>query len=557
MCFSRESVFRRVFLVTLSLSLLLVPFAEGGQRSGIEASLSPLRQLQPVDLLGAQIPSLFGVPIAHVWAYRYSAADQSFEQIPLQVDEVALYDLTHGGGSPVYETTLDWNGVENGVIDSDDQIVFMARDGGDRVLDAQDWVAGADSTRWEIRISDPAGGEAYVYLYTSSTIEDDDPDFQYVEYVEGSPSSGVASVETETYALGYEGRWRVTDMRATGGPDVLDRVKVRVFGLRGGETEENFETSSSMLGTIGGKVRVTREVQGAESGILTTHVDQFYRDTWHRVVNLRVHSLTDLWYYEDYLPQTGAAKFYSAFPQATGITLDGVNDAVPQTLGLPSWTQASLPGGTFVTCQQALTLFPQPDPGASCVPNAGAHLYWRDDAAFDDLTGVDRKAIGNNGLRLTCLGETNSSAYSLNWEHYFLPPQAPPAPVGQDYSAIEQAPLHATITPQARASLTDCLIEDGDHHDDDGQISFYWSGALGQDSFEIYRGMLQTPFALQHDVALACGLPSDLTEWTTPGDEVSGQPSTYYLVVPRQGSQRAYGMNSFGVPRPPSSSQCP
>ncbi len=106
-------------------------------------------------LTGGQVPELLGTPVATIWAYRYEAAAQNFVQVPVQVDERALFDLTGGRAGPVYELTYDWLGMEDGLLDTDDEIAFMARDAGDRAPDADVWVAGADDTRIGVRLMDP------------------------------------------------------------------------------------------------------------------------------------------------------------------------------------------------------------------------------------------------------------------------------------------------------------------------------------------------------------------------------------------------------------------
>jgi hypothetical protein len=344
------------------------------------------------------------------------------------------------------------------------------------------------------------------------------------------PLSGIAEVESPAYLIGYDGRWLLTRLEIKPGPDLLDRVKVRGYALVGSQTEETYDGTSELLGGRAGKVRAVREVQGAASGPLTTHVDLFYRDTWRRTVHARVHAMPYIWTYLDYLPSAAPGRFFSSTEPA-GIPVDGVDDP-PPAAPVPAWAQASLPGGTLVVHQRELTGFPYPDPGAACAPEAGATFYWRDDASFDDLSGEDGSAYGNHGVYLRCTGDTNASPYSFATTHYFLAPQDPYAAVGPDYAQREESPLGVTASFQVRGEETDARLERVERVGG-GRLELGWTDAVGEDAYEIYRGELAF------------------------GDQETGQPSYYYLVVARRGVEREYGRDGSGAPRPPSSAPCP
>jgi hypothetical protein len=119
---------------------------------------------QPVVITGAEAPDLIETPTRDIWAFRYDAIAGHFVQVPVQVDERALFDLTHGMAEPMWQLTYDWDGQDDGLLDAGDQIAFMARDLGDRVHDPLD-----DEDRW-------------IYLFVSSTTSDADPALSYVQY---------------------------------------------------------------------------------------------------------------------------------------------------------------------------------------------------------------------------------------------------------------------------------------------------------------------------------------------------------------------------------------
>jgi hypothetical protein len=90
-----------------------------------------------------------------------------------------------------------------------------------------------------------------------------------------------------------------------------------------------------------------------------------------------------------------------------------------------------------------------------------------------------------------------------------------------------------------------------------GQVELQWTDTDWEAEFEVYRGLLTSPFTYNHDTMLACGVPGGTTQWTTPTDQETAQPSYYYLIVPRSGSTRQFGEDSEGNPRPPAAAVCP
>jgi hypothetical protein len=91
----------------------------------------------------------------------------------------------------------------------------------------------------------------------------------------------------------------------------------------------------------------------------------------------------------------------------------------------------------------------------------------------------------------------------------------------------------------------------------DGRLALRWDDVPDEDLYEVYRGELAGTFFYDHDTPIACGLPVDTTQWQTGTDEMTAQPSYYYLVVPRRGYLHGWGAASSGAPRPPSTSPCP
>lgn len=189
-------------------------------------------------------------PVEHLHLYAYRAAQNSWELIPFQIDEI--------GPDKYYAP-------DNGVWDEDDELVFMVRDLGDRVTPGN-WIndAGALSNpRYEIMASDTLDRtqKGWAYLYKSSTITEKPA--SYMKYY-----SEQDSVTSRFYKVGYSenGVLRSFDVTTEGGGsdvDILDRQKTRIVGLfmPAGEYEfnENYMIKKKVDYKVG-PIRVLRRI---------------------------------------------------------------------------------------------------------------------------------------------------------------------------------------------------------------------------------------------------------------------------------------------------------
>ncbi len=204
-----------------------------------------------------------------------------------------------------------------------------------------EYLSRAYGPTWEFIRPGPLGSRRHYRLAPhpggSANLTGQNRGTAYVSYEAADPFSGIADVDTPAYAIGYRGRWRLTDLSVKPGPDLLDRVKGRAFGLTSGETEEAWEGTSD----------------------------------WRRTLNLRVQPMSHIWYYYDFLSPASPGRFHSS-TLAAGLALDGPNDTAGTDV-IPGWSQ-SLPGGTLVMVSKELTPFPLPPSGTACLPNAGPPL---------------------------------------------------------------------------------------------------------------------------------------------------------------------------------------
>ena len=359
-----------------------------------------------------------GVPIDHLLGYRWNAGAQEFEQIPFQVDEMFVRYLSNDeSGFSFYSETdqhtayaFDREGFrwtdsdpENACLakpasevakdpvpglDTDDELVFMARDASVRAPETAALPAGIEES-YEVVVADPNNQKAsFVYVMKASTSDmaEFDESNGYVRYERDADSNifrfsqssyegygdapkgpwqdenGVchsdesewkqhrpgdeATVSTPRYQFRYEGRWLMTGLRIsndpngdwTYGPDVVDQWKARAFQQRpGGETpccgyeEEvnNWGGSSILMGELSGPVRTIRETWGADSGTNVVRREIFYRDEIRLISFLRVHVIPPgdgIYAQWDY--NAGHMTRYYNPQNPEGVAIDGKNDDI-------------------------------------------------------------------------------------------------------------------------------------------------------------------------------------------------------------------------------------
>ncbi len=182
---------------------------------------------EPVVVEANQLTDLIGTPVNStdvfsqdndILIYIWNGSTELWEGIPFQVDE----------RHPINGSYLE--DYANGVLDGLDEIVFMARDTGDRAS-MDEWVVGCDAPRYEVEIIDPdTGDKAWAYVYKSSRIEASFAD-DYVRF-----ESGTNEVFTESYTMGFrDGKgmimnyFNVTEAYGGDGKDLVDTLEIDIY----------------------------------------------------------------------------------------------------------------------------------------------------------------------------------------------------------------------------------------------------------------------------------------------------------------------------------------
>ena len=372
--------------LTTALALLALPAAA---QPG-----SPARAFEPVVLEGRRLPTLLGADVAEVVGYRLSGG--TWAPIPVQVDERDVLDigLAYRGGDfhppggcntecqqlfgtvhMVYWTDPDtWIGPDaNPTFDADDELAFMARDGGDRrdapTPDPPDVAAGS---RVEVRLTAPEGGApTYVYLFESvgapaspapyvrynrvfchkdmQTPSDDcDPipdtvpftehydvyghgdgeTFTYVGYLLGANPEDTW-FDGDTYRLHFSDRW-ILDSLALGPdrPDLIDRMKVNPPNVCGRHERTASHGRGAFIVNRSGPVRAIRAVIGFNSAPMTQRDYVMYDRYFEERTFFRGHPVAvdrGKILYFDYSPAALGMRYTSNL-DADGFVIDGHPD---------------------------------------------------------------------------------------------------------------------------------------------------------------------------------------------------------------------------------------
>ncbi len=410
--------------VLLALLSAVIPAATATPAAGPPTT----RPLDPVVLTGDQMAGWNGVPLDRLFLYAYRQSSGTWEQIPWQFDEKQ---------SGVYVTN------EDGKLDADDELAFMARDCGDRAQASQ-WIADADARshkRYEITVTDPmhAGERCWVYLYRSATLNKTVAR-DYVGYSDHTAAS-------DAYRLTLQGNQLIAaDLTFFDNTvDVLDRTKVRAKVGSFVLTEDGLiaaDPRSDWYGIRDGNVRtITRfvgyDVDTGQSYILLTLLN--YRDMFYEHVTFDLSDLTptldEFRYSADLTPAMAGGTYYDA-NTANGVPVDGHADAVAATPFSP-WNQVSHP--TLGAIVQIID--PSPMGGT-------AQTYYRDHESYDNDDTGDHKSYADPGVLV--LGGSANLDFRV-W-YYVLPAGQPN--VGASYAEAAMHPLQAQAVSQERAEAT-------------------------------------------------------------------------------------------------------
>ena len=424
------------------------------------------RKYEPVILRGGIVSNLYGFPVDEIYTYSYFSDTQTWTLIPFQIDERVLKQ-------DIFDTTLTRHYYffpdTNAAFDSDDEIVFLVRDSGDRAQ-PRAWIDNDEAKtfdRLELKVFDPNAAEkaAYVYIFRSSTITEPVPTpygFQYF------PEND--SVETKYYSVRMN--WDhglINDIVIKppfgNGVDIFDTQKFRFvglldifgfpiyIGLYGGEAaheDDNLhiyrefrdgdENYYYLKYTQNPVVRLMREVrQTINFGTNILHELAFYLNTKFYPFSgtseggaaldyeslkadypdlddpyVELNLLRQSW---DFNSNSLGMKFYNK--KNNGLQIDGIDDTPDNTIDLPikEWTLVTGDQGSMFTYTSFIdTAWDAVEFYYHDNKNGGQG----DETVIDGGDTGDSFSYGDNGILLRNVGE-NSPSLELGFSAYFLP----------------------------------------------------------------------------------------------------------------------------------------
>lgn len=379
-----------------------VPVAATCNPLGSAPSIAFQRSADPVIMTGADFPELAGQPIdtLRVLVYR----DQAVRPIPFQVDEI-----DESG-----EYVVD----EDGLLDANDELVFMVRDVGEQIGVGE--LIGAanlsDKEWYQIEVTDPLSDTAKGWAYIAQTAEPNNMATR--AYVSFDPLS--RAVQGITYRIGFTHLRLIAETLMLGdGPDILDRTKFHVDcrGFLCPITENRLATSPAAQFLKTGPVRAV-----LYDGALMVYGTMIRWDARYQVqqdfsgpVRLAM----------DFNAAASGARFYNAQVN-DGVVVDGNPDNVPALPASP-WWQLSTDTGTLIQVVDMDVL----DPVVT--------THYEDDATKKVLDTGDGQRYGEVGIRIS--NPQDSVQYTSTY--YMLPDLQPN--LGETYAQFFQNPVVTTV----------------------------------------------------------------------------------------------------------------
>lgn len=432
------------------------------------------RDLEPVVVPGSELSAFAGAPIApennELYLYAYDQDLREWKQIPFQFDEIG----TRG------DTVFSYFLPDDGLLDGNDELAFMAKDGGDQAANS-DWIADEASRaneRIEITITDPLSPAemARVYLYRSATLT---VAADLADYVESVPTTGLLGedrVRTDFYEIAHSNNGFPVDLVITpeaggNGQDLLDtfklraQLKVSLLPFPIDVTEALIKLLSEEkdeVRIIDGRVRVIRQLDASIQLIVTESfvMPPFFYYPYSYVFDINIPDISDLDPNAEILSarlsvdlneNAANMKFVSANNPEPGVTVDGVADAVDHTVDnvLPDndWSYIGGPQGTIVH------LFP-----LETTVGGARQLYYKDDASQEDSRDTgDKRSYGDTGIEVS---GSIVPPVIFSYRGYFLS-SAFDSNIGPRIAEFERMPLDSALSFEAQTFEEPTSVADG------------------------------------------------------------------------------------------------
>ncbi len=406
---------------------------------------------QPVILKGAELTDFLGTPVSELSLWAFDSASNSWHAVPFQIDE------RKASGS--------YFGSHDGLLDANDEVVFMVRDLADRATD-HDWISDAASQkfpRYEISLSAAEGYEnRFLYLYRAQP-----PAVSSYIAFNPTPAPGTISSNQYTVGFGANGLPNALSIPASAGGnghDLLDRLKIRIVAqVKGFSGYTNVQINENSIRVQGiklhvGPVRIIRDlifklsVNLGQLGSIAPP-DTFYFPIFFYPYSMGVQAdsvdLKDVQdlnikiqavrYSMDFSPAASGMQFYN--PYNTAVPVDGQPDqVVPDMSAGLTYQMVTGSQGTV------LSVLEVPDVGDQ------RQLYYWESTTGSTEDGTrdtgDSLSYGDAGFWIR--GENVSGILKFWSTVYFLPGNQSNE-IAQQFLSIAQNPFQVVASAQHSA----------------------------------------------------------------------------------------------------------
>jgi len=434
------------------------------------------RPYDPVVVTGESLPLFLNAPVSELFVYVYK--NGSWQQIPFQIDE-------RDGG--------DFYGTQNGLLDADDEICFIAADMGDSVADYT-WIDNPESyayQRYQVRVTDinesPAKN-AWAYIYRSSTLSYDTTLPVYMHYVPATDAAGNDTIKGVSYVFGHNIK-SIPDYLAINsavggsGEDILDRWKIRFSGKLSGifSYDENEETGlqfNSLKYKVG-PVRVLRAAnfyavlngRAVEDPVI--FASYFY--PYYALINTGERTLDQVLGMEvlrqsmDFTSNIVVSTFSSN--NNDSVVVDGNPDVdVDNSLTVPGINWYMVRGGYGTVA----TVLNMPEIGET------QELYYKDNSSVNINDTGDYRSYGECGILVTSYDSPIVGTFVLKTTMYFLGPNHTRA-LGDTLADRFANPPQITVTP--REFVIPVELASFSAHVSEGKVIIEWITATESNNY--------------------------------------------------------------------------